>query len=70
MSLVAGIDYSAGAWAKPLQARKFHYFRDGTTHALCGRHVTRDVKPSEFGPGIPAEERCPTCERKLERLGA
>jgi hypothetical protein len=70
VSLVAGIDYSAGAWAKPLQARKFHYFPDDKTFALCRMYMTRDVKPSQFGTGQPAEERCPTCERKLGRLGA
>ena len=60
-----------GAWARPLAARKLHYFRDGHTRALCNAYMTMQVKPSDFAEGALAVEgvisieRCPVCERKL-----
>ena len=60
-----------GAWARPLAARKLHFFHDGHMGALCGAYAVRQVKPSEFAEGTLAVEgvlhieRCPTCERKL-----
>lgn len=54
-----------GAWAMPLRARKFHFFKDGQRRCLCEAYTKWDVEPSEFGTGQPDESRCPTCERKL-----
>jgi excisionase family DNA binding protein len=64
-----------GAWAKPLAARKLHFFRDGYTSALCGAYMTMQVKPSDFAEGTLAVEGyiavepCPTCVRKHRLLG-
>lgn len=58
----------AGAWAKPLAARKFHFFKDGHLRCLCDAYYVGDVRPSEFGTGQPDDERCPKCERKLGYL--
>jgi hypothetical protein len=55
----------SGAWAKPLRARKFHFFRDRASNCLCRAYMTIQVLPSEYGTGQPDDERCPTCERKL-----
>ena len=62
---MTGANAWPGAWAKPLHARKFHWFGDGMMRALCDAYATRDVRPSQFGTGQPDEERCPKCERKL-----
>jgi hypothetical protein len=62
---------AATTGARPLAARKLHFFRDGYTSALCGGYMASQVKPSEFAEGTLATEgvltaeRCPTCERKL-----
>lgn len=52
-------------WLKPIQARKFHYFRDGR-QALCGRWLllaNGNLEP-ETGPG---PDDCAACRRKLDK---
>ena len=55
-------------WARPLNSRKYHYFKEG--RSLCGNwlFLSKDLSPDD--PANDSKDDCKACMKKIQKIRA